>query len=127
MTTKLKYLGSGIRVVSKADLEGAGVMNHDDVEVYIDTRQGDAVRIVDVADDTATLLTTQEPEQWHVLDADELADVTRMAETEEQARLDAEAAAQAERDEIEANRIRAEEEAAAARQAEEDENDGDNG
>lgn len=120
MPKLIKYLGpaTGIREITVAQLEGAGVQDHEDKPVYINTHEGgERVRIVEVSDATATLLLDKEPDDWQELDAAEITAYNGERKAEADAAAAKEAAAQAERDEIEANTRRAAEEAEAARQA----------
>lgn len=105
----IKYVGtSTIREVTIAQLERAGVEDHEDKNIYIDTREGgQRGRVVEVSDATAALLTQSEGHDWFLLTDEEINEVKAVDDSAEVKAARIAAAEQAERDEVEANKTAA--------------------
>lgn len=96
---KIKYLGaSDIREVTKAQLEDQGVYDQqEDIHIDISVERN---RIVEVSEKTAELLTSREPQDWHVLTKEEVKEMQDRDREEQEAKEAAQAEAEAERQAI---------------------------
>lgn len=106
---KIRYQGLPcIRVVSNEDLQAQGIYDGDGFTIDATTPESSRARIVDVTDSVAELLTSREPNDWHLLNDEEVAHVDAFDKAQEEAKAKLQARIDADAAEIADNAARAE-------------------